>query len=255
MTTNAPTTSWLRRYRPRPAATRRLVCFPFASGNATFYRQWAVRLPADVEVVAVQYPGRLDRIHEPCVTDMDTMVDGIVAALQPLLRDDLTLFGHSMGAAVAYEVAHRLEHGLGLPPRRLIVSGRPAPQHHRPGVKHLGSDEELWDELRRLGGTTDETLAHPELRTALLPTLRADYRLVETYRPTLGAPLSVPVTAITGDDDPEAHVPEVADWRRRTTGEFHLRVLPGHHFYLIDRQAEVLDHLREAFGPTTARPR
>ncbi|MFE9655846.1 thioesterase II family protein [Micromonospora sp. NPDC006431] len=247
--------SWLRRYRPRPAATRRLVCFPYASGNATFYRQWAVRLSPEVEVVAVQYPGRLDRIHEPCVRDMATMVDGIVAALQPLLHTDFALFGHSMGAAVAYEVAHRLEHGLGVSPRRLVVSGRPAPQHHRPGVKHLGSDQELWDELRRLGGTTDEALAHPELRNALLPTLRADYRLVETYRPTLGAPLSVPVTAITGDDDPEAHVPEVADWRRCTTGEFQLRVLPGHHFYLIDRQAEVLDHVSEALGLPAGQPR
>lgn len=237
--------NWLRRYRPRPSARRRLFCFPYASGNATFYRDWAITLPADVEVVAVQYPGRLDRIGEPCARDMDTLVDGVVAALRPLLGTDFALFGHSMGAAVAYEVTYRLEHGLGVRPRRLFVSGRPAPRHHRSGqTKHLLPDDALWDELRRLGGTTDAALVHPELRATVLPTLRADYRLVESYRPTGGPPLGTPITAITGDVDPEAPVGHVADWSSYTTGGFELRVLPGHHFYLIDQQARVLDELR-----------
>ena len=237
--------SWLHRYRPRPAARRRLFCFPYASGNATFYRDWATGLSADVEVVAVQYPGRLDRIAEPCLHDMDAMVDAVVAAIRPALGDDYALFGHSMGAAIAYEVAYRLEHGCGRPPRRLFVSGRPAPRHHRPGgVKHRLPDDALWAELRRLGGTADSTLDHPELRAAVLPTLRSDYRLVESYRPTAGPPLSTPITAITGDADPEAAVGQVADWHRYTTGGFGLRVLPGHHFYLIDQQAPVFAEVR-----------
>ncbi|MBM0236033.1 thioesterase [Micromonospora sp. ATA32] len=232
--------SWFRRYRPRPSARRRLLCFPYASGNATFYRDWATALPADVEVVAVQYPGRLDRIGEPYMPDMDTLVDAVVAALRPLLGTDFALFGHSMGAAVAYEVTYRLEHGLGVCPRRLFVSGRPAPRHHRPGgVKHRLPDDALWDELRRLGGTTDAALEHPELRASVLPTLRADFRLVESYRPTAGPPLTTPITAITGDADPEAPLEQVADWSPYTTGGFDLRVLPGHHFYLIEQQAPV----------------
>jgi pyochelin biosynthetic protein PchC len=240
--------NWLRYYRPRPAARRRLFCFPFASGNATFFREWAVRLPADVEVIAVQYPGRLDRIAEPCVLDMDTMVDEIVGALVPVLGDDFALFGHSMGAAVAYEVTYRLQHGLGLLPRRLFLSGRPAPRHHRQGVKHRSSDDVLWGELRRLGGTAEAALAHPELQAAVLPTLRADYRLIETYRPTIGPPLTVPVTALTGDADPEAPVDEVADWKSCTSGGFELRVLPGNHFYLVPQQRQVFAHLVDGLG-------
>ena len=234
---------WLRYYRPRPRARYRLVCFPYASGNATFYRGWAVRAPLHVEVVAVQYPGRLDRIGEPCVPDMDAMVEQILPALEPLLDQPYALFGHSMGAAVAYEVAYRLEHRYGRPPVRLFLSGRPAPRHHRTGDKHLGPDEVLWRELGRLGGTTDAVLAHPELRATLMPVLRADYRLIETYRPTTGLPLRVPVTALAGDADPEAQVPDVADWIHYTRGAFELHVFPGNHFFLVPRQGEVLDRV------------
>jgi pyochelin biosynthetic protein PchC len=231
---------WLRTYRPRPGARWRLFCLPHASGNATFYRDWASKLPAEIEVVAIQYPGRLDRISEPCVPDMDTMVDSIVTAMSGQARDSFAIFGHSMGASIAYEVAYRLEHRLGTPPERLFVSGRPAPRHHRPGTKHLGTDDFLWDELRRLGGTDEAALAHKELRAALMPSLRADYRLVETYQPTLGPPITVPVTAFTGDRDPEALVPEVADWEQATTGPFDLKVFPGEHFYLVPEAEGVL---------------
>jgi pyochelin biosynthetic protein PchC len=239
---------WLRYYRPRPSARRRLICFPYASGNATFYRGWATQLPPDIEVVAIQYPGRLDRIAEPCVPDMDTMVDLVIRALERLPEREYALFGHSMGAAVAYEVAYRLEHRYGTPPQRLFLSGRPAPKHHRTGIKHQGSDDLLWDELRRLGGTTDAVLEHPELRATLMPALRGDYRLIETYRPTVGLPLTVPLTALTGDHDPEAPIHEVADWQRYTTGPFDLQVMPGDHFYLVSQQDAVLARVADGLG-------
>lgn len=231
---------WLRTYRPRPGARLRLFCFPHATGSATFYRDWALRLPADIEVVAIQYPGRLDRISEPCVPDMETMVGSIVSVLADNVGDDFAIFGHSMGASIAYEVAYRLEFRHGTPPRRLFVSGRPAPKHHRPGTKHLGSDDFLWEEMRRLGGTGDAALSHPELRAVLMPTLRADYRLIETYQPTLGPPVSTPITAFTGDRDPEAGVAEVADWEHATTGPFEIRIFSGEHFYLVPEAAGVL---------------
>src|SRR5690625_2946619 len=121
MSVSTASQDWLRYYRPRPAAPRKLFCFPYASGNATFFRAWAASLPPTVEVVAVQYSGRLDRINEACVRDMDTLVDRIVAAMVPVIGDDVALFGHSMGAAVAYEVAYRLRHGLGRRVRQLFV--------------------------------------------------------------------------------------------------------------------------------------
>jgi pyochelin biosynthetic protein PchC len=237
---NASARDWLRCYRPRPGAALRLLCFPHASGNATFYRDWTTRLPPEVELVAVQYPGRLDRIKEPCVLDMPTMVDAITDAVRPVLDGPFALFGHSMGAAIAYEVALGVARRYEVAPVAAFLSGRPAPRHHRPGVKHLGDDDALWGELRRLGGTADEALDHPDLRAALMPTLRGDYRLIETYQPSGPQPLASPIVALSGTDDPEAAVSEVADWVEYTERDFTLHVFEGNHFYLVPHRDAVV---------------
>lgn len=247
-TVDATARRWLRCYRPRPAATLRLVCFPHATGSAPFYRTWAVDLPAGVEVLAVQYPGRLDRIGEPPVTAMDVLAGMVADVLAPRRDLPLALFGHSMGAAVAYEVARRLERRGG-PLEQLFVSGRPAPSRHRPGSKHLGSDDELWDELRRLNGTDQEALDNRQLKAALMPTLRSDYRLIETYRPTGGAPLRTPISALVGDVDPEAAVDDVAAWAEHTAGRFGLTVFDGDHFYLVPHHAKVLAEVSRTLDP------
>jgi pyochelin biosynthesis protein PchC len=248
---SAPT--WLRRYRPRPAARLRLVCFPHGSGNATFYRPWAALLPDDVELVAVQYPGRLDRIAEPCVVDMATMVARASEALADVLPHPTILFGHSMGASIAYEVARAAERRYGGPLAGLVVSGRPSPRRQRRDDLYLAGDDALWDELRRLDGTSADVLEHPELRAALMPSLRGDYQLIGTYTPVPGPPLATPILALTGDEDPEAAVPEVADWERYTTAGFALRVFPGNHFYLVPRRDAVLAAITDALVRPPAR--
>lgn len=230
---------WLRCYRPRPTARIRLVCFPHATGSAPFYRAWPAELPDDIELLAVQYPGRLDRVAEPPVVSMGVLADLVTAVLAPRRDLPLALFGHSMGAAVAYEVAHRLERRLELPLAHLFVSGRPAPRYHRPGSKHLGPDDVLWAELRRLGGTDREALDNPQLRSALMPTLRADYQLIESYRPAEGV-LRAPISALVGDADPEAPVNEVAAWADYTQSAFDLTVFDGNHFYLVPQRGKVL---------------
>ncbi|HKT00925.1 MAG TPA: alpha/beta fold hydrolase [Rugosimonospora sp.] len=238
--TAATARDWLRCYRPRPAARLRLVCFPYATGSATFYRSWAGALPEHVELVAVQYPGRLDRISEPCVPDMETMVDTVAGVLPPVLDRPVALFGHSMGAAIAFEVAHRLRARYGVDPVRLYVSGRPAPEYHENGVKHRGPDDVLWAELSRLGGTSAEVLDHADLRAALMPALRGDYRLIETYRPVPAQPLPCPITALLGDADPEVTPVQAGAWAGHTTAGLTLKVFPGNHFYLVDHRAAVL---------------
>ncbi|WP_431729560.1 thioesterase II family protein [Verrucosispora sp. TAA-831] len=241
---------WLRCYRPRPAATVRLVCFPHATGSAPFYRGWARELPDDVEVLAVQYPGRLDRIAEPALTAMPVLAEMVTDVLAPRRDLPIALFGHSMGAAVAYEVARRLERRHAAPLAHLFVSGRPAPCHHRPGSKHLGPDDDLWDELRRLGGTDPAALENPQLRSALLPTLRADYRLIESYRPVDAAPLATPISALVGDVDTEAAVDEVAAWAGYTRAAFDLTVFDGDHFYLVPHRTKVLAGVIRSLGLT-----
>ncbi|PZG12889.1 thioesterase [Micromonospora craterilacus] len=239
---------WLRCYRPRPTASVRLVCFPHATGSAPFYRSWAVELPDGIELLAVQYPGRLDRIGEPPVTSMDVLADMVAEVLAPRRDLPVALFGHSMGAAVAYEVARRLERRHDGPLAHLFVSGRPAPRHHRPGSKHLGPDDDLWAELRRLNGTDPAALDNPQLRAALLPTLRADYRLIESYRPVEGELLATPISALVGDVDTEAAVDEVAAWAEYTRAAFDLTVFDGDHFYLVPHRTKVLAGVIRSLG-------
>ncbi|MFD9740799.1 thioesterase II family protein [Umezawaea sp. NPDC059074] len=223
---------WLRTFVPRPDATERWVCFPHAGGSAAAYREWPADLPDHVELVAVQYPGRADRFADPAHTTMGGLVDGVVEALGRLDSTPRTYFGHSMGAAVAYETAVRSA------PARLVVSGRQAPRHSRP--VRLDGEAALLAALHRFGITTP--LTDPELRAMVLATLAADSSVVETYRPS-SAVLDCPITAVLGDRDPEVTVEEARDWAELTSAAFDLRVFPGDHFYLAPCRRALIGHL------------
>jgi pyochelin biosynthetic protein PchC len=218
----------------------RLVCFPHAGGSARFFRSWAGQLPVTIELLAVQYPGREDRLDEECLTDMGQIADRIAAVLDPVMDRPLVLFGHSLGAAIAYEVARRLGRRTGQGPAALFVSGRPAPSRQRAESLHLAQDHVLWDDVRRLAGTRGQVLDHPELASLMLPTLRGDYRLSETYRSAPGPLLRCPVIACLGDSDPEVTPAEARCWGEVTGGGFSLQVFAGDHFYLVSREAEVV---------------
>lgn len=235
--------AWFRRYRPASGARMRLVCLPHGGGGASFFRCWALAVPPAVETLSVQYPGREDRAREPAVEVMSVLADEIAVALDEDGDLPIALFGHSMGAAVAFEVARLLE-TRGRPAVRLFVSGRGAPQLVRPATKHLLDDSALWDDVLALGGTHETLGANAELRALVLPTLRSDYRLIETYRlDPLAAPLQTPITGFVGAEDPEAPVDDVASWSQQTRSAFELRVFPGHHFYLVEQRRRVLDEV------------
>ncbi|OWA10083.1 thioesterase [Streptomyces sp. CS113] len=219
----------------------RLVCFPHAGGNARLFHGWASRLPADVELLAVRYPGRQERMNEPCVETMDELAGPISEALA-LHRDlPLVLFGHSMGAAVAYEVAVRLEGPAsdGPGPALLLLSGRTAPHVTRPTALHRAADDVLVAGVTRLGTLGGDAYAVPELRELLLPVLRADYRLIETYDRKRPPVLRAPMVAYLGDRDPGVTRPGVEAWSELTDGDFAVRSFAGDHFYLAPREAEL----------------
>ncbi|MGW2572262.1 thioesterase II family protein [Streptomyces sp. NPDC001537] len=241
--TNAGTGAWVRRFHPAPEAPHRMVCFPHGGGSASFYFPVARALAPDVDVLAIQYPGRQDRRHEPCVDSVHGLADALVEELRDWFDRPVSFFGHSLGASVAYEVARRFEQ-RGQVLHHLFVSGRRAPSIVRDERVHLLDDEGLIEDITRLSGTDSRVLGDPHILRMVLPSIRADYRAAETYRPAPGPLLSCPLTALTGDDDPRVTLDEARAWAEHSAGPFDLKVFPGGHFYLNAQAPAVLSALR-----------
>lgn len=218
--------TWIRRFQAAPNAPTRLLCLPHAGGAASWFFPVARALAPRVDVLAVQYPGRQDRLDEPGITDLEELARQIVAALPPGDRRPLGLLGHSMGASLALEVARLVD------PAVLFVSGRPAPDRIRDEGVHLLPEAEFTAALRRLGGSDARLFEEPELLRLALPAIRNDYRAAETYRHRPGPPLGCPVRAFAGLDDVSAPPAEMREWSRFTTGSFDLHGFPGGHFFL-----------------------
>ncbi|MEG8179849.1 thioesterase [Nocardia terpenica] len=238
---------WFRRSQPTEQADHRLVCFPHAGGSASYFTPVARALAPDVDVLAVQYPGRQDRRSEPGIDDIGVLADRVHHIIRTWPSRPLTLFGHSMGAVVAFEVARRLRRDNPHHSLHLFVSGRRAPHIERTDTVHLRDDAGIAAEVRSLGGTESQLLQDPEVLEMILPALRSDYRAVETYRFVPDGPPPCPITALTGDRDPHATPDEVREWARHSQNPFAAKVFPGGHFFLAERATEVLAVLSNHF--------
>ncbi|MET9657660.1 thioesterase domain-containing protein [Streptomyces sp. NPDC006510] len=243
---------WFRRFRRVAQPRLRLVCLPHAGGAASMFRTWPQWLPEDVELLGACYPGRQDRLGDPCVTEMGVLADALTGALLPLAERPLALFGHSMGASVAFEVAHRLEHRHGVVPGVVFVSGQQPPARYRNSRAHLRGDEGLLAEVDRLGGDGTRFLDSPEMRELLMPAIRGDFALMGNYRPEPGLRIGAPVEAWVGDADCDVTVEETRAWAEATTGPFGFRVFSGDHFYLTSGTEELARRINERLALTAA---
>jgi len=240
---------WVVRPEPRPAASLRLFCFSYAGGGASIYRSWTRELPPQVELCAVQLPGRESRLLESPYTEMSALVERLVDALGPYLDRPFAFFGHSMGALVSFEVARELRRRYGVSPLHLFVSGHAAPQvqRRRPPVHQL-PDEAFIDAIRQLNGTPEQVLQNAELMELIVPALRADLAVCETYRYVGAAALDCPISAFGGLADVEVTYGDLRAWQVHTRETFRLRLFDGDHFYLRDQQSVLIDTIGQSLG-------
>ena len=229
---------WVEIFKSQENAIARLICFPFAGGSVQAFREWHDYLPRSIELCAVQLPGREMRQRETPIANAADIVDAVLPALIPLMDRPFAVYGHSMGAIIAYELARRLQQEGHPAPECLIVSGRVAPQRPltRAPINHL-PHEEFIEGLRQLDGTPAAVLNDSELMSLIEPMLRADLAVHEDYKYQHEPRLQCDILAFGGLCDPEAGRDDVAAWRDATDGLFGLQMMPGGHFFIRSAQA------------------
>jgi medium-chain acyl-[acyl-carrier-protein] hydrolase len=222
----------------------RLICLPYAGGGQASYQRWRTTLEPDVEVVPVVLPGREMHVQLPLLTHYDDVLAYLWDVVLPRCRAPFALYGHSMGASMAFECARLLRNAGRDLPTVLLVSGARAPRFGpaRPRLAHLPVDEFI-EQLRRYGGTPEEVLAHAELLEYLLPLLRADFAVAESYTYRSGPPLPCPIGAYSGRKDSYSW-DEVDAWREETTGSFWHEEFPGGHFFIRSQEEQFLALIR-----------
>jgi medium-chain acyl-[acyl-carrier-protein] hydrolase len=235
---------WCVAARPNPHASMRLVCFPYAGASASLFRSWHHFLPQNIEVYGIQLPGRRNRISEPPFTSMPSLVAELGMHLLPLLDRPFAFFGHSVGALVAFEMARWLRRRRASIPQFLFVSGRRAPQVRDTGpILQELNDNDFLTGICRLNGLHEDILANPEALQLVLPALRADSELCETYNYVSEAPLPCSIVGCCGADDAEETVLCMDEWYLQTTRDFSLHVLPGDHFFIHSSEGRLLELL------------
>jgi Predicted thioesterase involved in non-ribosomal peptide biosynthesis len=231
-----------------PKARLYLFCFPYAGATAQIFNTWRAAFPPStgIQVCPVQYPGRGNRMHESLYTDCRLMVDAFLPYMLPLLDKPFALFGHSMGAIIAFEVVRALRRRGGPQPLHLFVSGRRAPQVpcREPHTFNL-PDDEFTEELRRLNGTPPEVLENPELMQLVLRIVRGDFALTQTYVYTKEPLLTCPISIFGGLYDIDVTREDLAAWCEQTEGTCSLRMFEGDHFFIRSAESALLKIIRK----------
>ncbi len=235
---------WVVKPKPNPNARIKIFCLPFAGGSSVSYRNWIKYLPEDIELCPVEIPGRGIRMNETLISDLSVLVKKIAEGIYPELDKPFILFGHSMGTALGFELAHLLAEKYKKQAEYIFLSGRGAP--HLPDREepiHLLPEQQFVSKLKEYNGTPKEVLEHEELMQLMLPIIRADFQVCETYSNYRKEPLDIPITALGGLEDSSTLKEDLEAWKSYTTKKFNIRMFPGGHFYLNDQQPALLENI------------
>jgi medium-chain acyl-[acyl-carrier-protein] hydrolase len=232
---------WITCPKPNPNAKLRLFCFSYAGGSAWVFRPWLNHLPDAIALYPIELPARGKRWSELPIKRLNTLVKTLEMAILPYLDQPFAFFGHSMGAIVSFELTRLLRQKHSIQPNYLLVSGCRAPQlpDPDPPIHHLPNSEFI-AELRRLNGTPQEVLNDQEMMDLILPTLKADFEVLETYRYSLDQPLDCPIAAFGGLQDGEVSQAELQAWSEQTNQVFSLEMLEGDHFFINSMRSQLL---------------
>ncbi|WP_336039008.1 thioesterase II family protein [Acinetobacter calcoaceticus] len=218
---------------------RRLFCFPFAGGLANYYFSFEKFVPDDLEIVAIQYPGRFGN-NDQNIHSIDELVNFIYNRISHLLDLPFSFFGHSMGAIVAYELSKRMQNNFNIIPQYLFLSGRSAPENRKETYIHTMNDVDLVNKLISLSGIPNELISNNLLLEQFLPAIRNDIKLIETWCLTDKNKLKIPFILFNGDSDPEVNINEVGNWSLYTFKNVVSHIFSGNHFFINQHKEEII---------------
>ena len=249
MTTTSSPHPWLVRPAPHPDAALRLFCFPYAGGGSAIYHYWPKGLPSTIEVCALRLPGRETRISETPFTRLTSLTHALSDVLLPDLDRPFAFFGHSLGGLISFELVNVLRQQQRPLPVHLYISASRPPQLAPTTAVHQLPTPDFIDHLRGLLGTPEEVLNNQDMMQLLLPCIRADFAMSETYTYTPQAALDCPITAFGGWQDHLVDHDAINAWRAHTHGRFKLLMLAGGHFYIHSERSTLLELLARELMP------
>jgi len=230
--------------KPNKSAKYRLFCFPYAGGSASTYAKWPNKFNDNVELVLIQPPGRGSRFNEVAHTSMESIVLELMESASYITSLPYVFFGHSLGSRVSFELLLKLQASNFPAPEYLIASGSRAPHVPRPGASSYNLPQhEFIEVLKSYGGTPKEIFEQPELMRTLLPLLRADFKISDTFQSKIIS-INCPLLVLGGDADNIVSTEQLKAWSEVSNGNIQIRLIKGDHFFIDSQQQLVIDNIQ-----------